>query len=204
VDSYRKLIISPHIDDEILGCGGIIDRNTFILECGVDDFHVVSRDERIDELKKAQAIAGFQLCILKHRVNHYQIELLIDDLSAVINDYKPDVVFIPYQSYNQDHQVVNKASLIALRHHDINFFVKKVLIYEEPDMVQWDHSTGYSFKPNYFTEIDIEKKIQLYECLKSQNRSFRSCDFLRTIAALRGQQAMCQYAEGYSILRWIE
>ena len=40
---YKKLVISPHIDDEVLSCGGILDENTFVLECGVDNFHIVSR-----------------------------------------------------------------------------------------------------------------------------------------------------------------
>ena len=56
----KKLIISPHIDDEILGCGGILDKDTFVLECGVDKFHVVSRDTRILELKQAQKLLGFE------------------------------------------------------------------------------------------------------------------------------------------------
>ena len=34
---YKKIVISPHIDDEILGCGGILDKDTLVLECGVDD-----------------------------------------------------------------------------------------------------------------------------------------------------------------------
>ena len=36
----KKLIISPHIDDEILGCGGILDKNTFVVYCGFDETHI--------------------------------------------------------------------------------------------------------------------------------------------------------------------
>ena len=77
----KKLIISPHIDDEILGCGGILDKNTFVLECGVDKFHVVSRDDRILELKQAQKILGFEFKILTNLVNNYNVPTLIDQLS---------------------------------------------------------------------------------------------------------------------------
>ena len=38
----KKLVISPHIDDEILGCGGILDENTFVLYCGFDESHIKS------------------------------------------------------------------------------------------------------------------------------------------------------------------
>ena len=27
----KKLIIAPHVDDDVLGCGGIIDKDTFVL-----------------------------------------------------------------------------------------------------------------------------------------------------------------------------
>ena len=206
LENYKKLIISPHIDDEVLGCGGILDSNTFILECGVDEFHVVSKEDRIKELNSAQKISNFNFITLNHRVNYYELKPLIDDISNTINQQKPDIVFIPYPSYNQDHQTVYKAAMVALRPHDINFFVKKVLVYEEPDMIQWNYSFNINdtFKPNFFTEIDIERKISQYECLKSQNRSFRSSDFLRKISEFRGEQSMLKNAEAFLTLRWIE
>ena len=36
----RKLILSPHIDDEVLGCGGILDEDTFVLYCGVENRYI--------------------------------------------------------------------------------------------------------------------------------------------------------------------
>ena len=159
--TYKKLVISPHIDDEVLGCGGILGEDTFVLECGVDQFHVVSRKERIKELQKAQALLGFEYKILTNLVNNYEVPVLIDQLSDVINQVKPEKVFLPYPSYNQDHQAVYKASLIALRPHDVNFFVKKVLVYEQPHVFLWDYSydKDASFKPNYFQPRHIKNRV---------------------------------------------
>jgi LmbE family N-acetylglucosaminyl deacetylase len=203
---YTKLIISPHIDDEILGCGGILDDKTFVLECGVDKFHVVSRKKRIEELEKAKELLGFDFEILTNLVNNYEVAVLIDQLSDTINRIKPEKVFIPYPSYNQDHQAVYKAALIALRPHDINFFVKKVLVYEQPHVFLWDYSydKDSTFKPNYFIPIDILKKIEAYKCIKSQVRSFRHPDFVKDLASVRGKQAQCSFAEAYEVLRWVE
>ena len=48
----KKLIISPHVDDDILGCGGILDKDSLVIYCGIDNFHVVSREDRIEEARQ--------------------------------------------------------------------------------------------------------------------------------------------------------
>ena len=48
----EKLIISPHVDDDVLGCGGILDKNTFVLYCGLNESDIPNRptlQQRIDE-----------------------------------------------------------------------------------------------------------------------------------------------------------
>ncbi|MBI2658456.1 PIG-L family deacetylase [Candidatus Woesearchaeota archaeon] len=200
----KKLVISPHIDDEVLGCGGILDKDTFVLHCGVEDRSYASAEERLKEIKEAQKIAGFQMKLLKNEVNHYAEADLIGDFESTINEIKPEMAFIPHPSYNQDHRAVYNAALIALRQHDINFFVKKVLVYEQPQDVFWDFNSEKGFKPNYFVPIDIERKLKLYSLLKTQVRPFRSLEHVRAIAVLRGGQSNCRHAEGFEALRWID
>ncbi len=202
---YKKIIISPHIDDEILGCFSVI-KDALVVECGVDEFHIVSREERIKEITRASEKYSFDFILLENHVNHYEIMNLIDPLSEVINKYKPEMVFIPYPSYNQDHKIVYEACNVALRPHDINHFVKKVLVYEECQVFLWDytHNINGSFHPNYFVPLNIEEKLDAYQTLKSQVRSFRSPELLKNIAFCRGSQSNMEYAEGFQILRWID
>ncbi|MEK6945974.1 MAG: hypothetical protein AABX32_00035 [Nanoarchaeota archaeon] len=200
----KKLIISPHIDDEVLGCGGILDKDTFVLHCGVEDRNYVPSSERIKEIEEVRKTAGFQMRLLKNEVNNYKIINLIPEFENILNELKPDMVLIPYPSYNQDHRAVYEAALTALRPHDINFFVKKVLVYEQEHVLFWDHNNDGAFKPNYFISIDINKKLKLYSLLKSQVRSFRSPDHLRAMAEVRGGQSNCRHAEAFQILRWID
>jgi LmbE family N-acetylglucosaminyl deacetylase len=204
----KKLIISPHVDDEVLGCGGILNSDCLVLYCGLDESLIdkgknrPSSDIRIEELKKVVEITGHKFNILKHKVNHYDEHLLIGDIEEVINSYKPEEIYIPHPSYNQDHRESYNASLVALRPHDINHFVKKVLVYEQPHVAFWDNN-DVPFKPNYFVPIDLEKKKKIYELMESQVRSFRSPSHIEALAALRGGMSQQKYAEAFHILRWV-
>jgi N-acetylglucosamine malate deacetylase 1 len=200
----KKMIIAPHIDDEVLGCGGILDKDTFVLHCGVEDRDSVTSEERVKEMDEVRKEAGFELKLLKNVVNNYKAIDLIADVEKSINELKPEQAFIPFPSYNQDHRAVYDAALVALRPHDLNFFVKKVLIYEQPHAFFWSENKHMTFKPNYFVPIDIERKLRLYSLLKSQVRSFRSPDHVKALAKLRGGQSNCKHAEAFQILRWVD
>jgi LmbE family N-acetylglucosaminyl deacetylase len=201
---YKQLIISPHIDDDVLGCGGVTEDDTYILYCGVDDFHVVSRNERLKEASEVSNFLGSKFELLHgHKVNEYETINFIDEFSTYINKIKPDKIYIPHPSYNQDHRAIYEAVMISLRPHDVNYFVKKVLVYEQPHNFFWDNNNN-DFKPNYFVPIDIDRKINAYELMKSQVRSFRSIEHIRSLALLRGGQSNCEYAEAFQVLRWVD
>ena len=125
----KKLVISPHIDDETVGCGGILDEDTYVFFVGVDEFHEISMKDRLTELEDVKRHFGFTYSVdTTTTVNRYERAPMIDGFQHIINSYKPDRIYIPYPSYNQDHQNVYDAVMIALRPHDRNFFVKQVLV----------------------------------------------------------------------------
>ena len=121
----------------------------------------------------------------------------------IINRDKPEEIYIPHPSYNQDHRACYEACLIALRPHDINHFTPKVLIYEQPQVYLWNNNYR-EFKPHYFKEIDIDKKILLYSMLESQVREFRSPECIKSMAKVRGSQIRAEYAEAFEILRIVD
>ena len=65
----KKLIIAPHADDEVLGCGGILDDDSFVYFCGMDESkvsiveldspHRISLEERKKEIQKVSEFLGF-------------------------------------------------------------------------------------------------------------------------------------------------
>jgi LmbE family N-acetylglucosaminyl deacetylase len=207
---YKRLIIAPHIDDELLGCFSSIDKNCFILYCGCDEskinFDWVKQrpklQERLNELNVVQTKLQFSYEILDNEVNTYTIQSLIPEFERIINQIQPDELYIPVPSYNQDHRVVYEAALTALRPHDLNFFVKKVFVYEQIQDL-WNHNY-HTFNPTYFRLLNIEEKINSYHLMKSQVRSFRNAEMIKNLAAIRGIQANVDFAEGFEVLRWIE
>jgi len=209
-DKVKDLIIAPHADDEVLGCGGILGKNSFVYYCGIDESRLpvtdhrknLTVDERQAEIRTVADFLGFQWAWNPDtKVNHYKEIELIPVFERIINELRPERVFIPIPSYNQDHRAVYHAAEIALRPHDRNFFVRKVLVYEQPDSIVWEHKP---FKVNYFMPIDIERKISAYRLHKSQVRAMRSPETMRTIAALRGAQVNCKFAEAFVLERWVE
>ena len=202
----KKLIIAPHADDDVLGCGGILDETCHIIYCGLDESGIENRpskDSRMEEIHAVQEITNHTFDIFDNLVNRYSEYELIGQIEKIINSDKPDEVYVCHPSYNQDHRAVYNATMVALRPHDNNHFVKRVLLYEQPQVYFWNN-TGREFNANYFVKIDIEKKIKVYETMKSQVRSFRSPEHLKANAKLRGGQSNCDYAEAFEIIRWVE
>jgi len=198
---YQTLIISPHCDDEVLGCGGVIynrkDDDVFVYYLGVDDFHVISKEERIKEVQSVANFLNFEFKISNNPVNNFRKQDIID----LINQTQPDEVFIPNPSFNQDHKEVYEACLIALRPHDKNFFVKNVFVYEVDQYQTW---AGSEFTPNYFEKIDLDKKIYAYKLHKSQVRAMRPPELIEKFCYIRGLSSNYDYAEGFFILRIIK
>lgn len=202
----KKLIIAPHADDDVLGCGGILDETCHIIYCGLDESGIENRpskDSRMEEIHAVQEITNHTFDIFDNLVNRYSEYELIGQIEKIINSDEPDEVYVCHPSYNQDHRAVYNATMVALRPHDNNHFVKRVLLYEQPQVYFWNN-TGREFNANYFVKIDIEKKIKVYETMKSQVRSFRSPEHLKANAKLRGGQSNCDYAEAFEIIRWVE
>lgn len=198
MEKVRNLIISPHIDDEVLGAFTFLSPESFVLYLGVENRVGVSAEQRKKELANVAASVGFKYEVLNFEVNNYQTHELITPLETFINNLKPETLLVPWKSYNQDHRAAYEAAFCASRPHDTNFFVKTILVYEQPQTILWPHET---FTAVYFKELDLDKKIRTYQLYASQVRGHRSPETLKNMAELRGKQSNYRYAESFQILR---
>lgn len=199
-------MVAPHVDDEALGCGGILDERFHVHYCGVEEFRIVDRTTRLTEATKCAEYLGFSYSInLENQVNDYRLGPLIGQLEAVINEQRPQTLFLPYPSYNQDHRAVLDAALTALRPHDVNHQLRNILLYEEIQVSGWpyreDLLRAQTYHPNCFIPIDIERKITAYTKHASQVRSMRSPELLRELARWRGFQGGHEYAESFLAIK---
>ncbi len=203
---FKKLIISPHADDEVLGCASVLDKDSFVYICGVDESKFpadgTAADERVKHLDDASKVFGFTYeCNLKSKVNHYTENEFIDIFEKLINRLKPQSVFIPNPDYNQDHKAIHHAAIIALRPHDKNFFVKRVLIYEMSQNAIWSPKV---MNLNYFVPLDVRKKMLAYSKYTSEVRGMRSPQMLEHVASIRGAAINTNHAEAFEIIRWVD
>lgn len=219
-----RLIIAPHVDDDVIGCGGTMGPGDVVVYLGVDKHHVVSREGRFLEASRAAALAGHRFIwpvyptdnardfddvwmtyLCDRLVNRYQSAMasLVENIERWVNDLCPDEVVLPWPSYNQDHRATYDAAMVALRPHDKNHFVKRVMLYEEPDCF-WPHLGAGAFVPTYFRQIDWKRKREMYETMPSQIRGHRDPEHLFALATIRGAAIMVPFAEAYHVLRWVE
>lgn len=205
-DPCDALVVSPHADDEVLGCASVLGPDTFVLYLGVDDFHVVDRTARLAEIEAVSGYFGFAWRALGFPVNRYYTEHaeIVQAIERAVAETRPRRAFIPSPSYNQDHVTASRACRTALRRHDRNPFVPVVLGYEAPDAYLGDPGDAPPFRAAYFRALDVERKLAGYRLHASQVRAHRSEAILRGMAEHRGAQCGLPAAEAFDVIRWVD
>jgi LmbE family N-acetylglucosaminyl deacetylase len=199
----RTLILAPHMDDECLGCSSFLVEGCSVLY--TTQTHPLN-PEVFEENQKLQRLVGFKAYWTQFdRINELDLvgqRTLIAAFEAALEVIKPHTVLVPAPSYNQDHRASYEGMLTACRPHDLNWFVKRILVYEEPETLG-SMRRDLDFRPTFFMPCDIERKIRLYSTYASQVRGHRTPDQIQALAAVRGIQSNLLYAEAFEVARWV-
>ena len=222
--NQRLLVIAPHSDDEVLGCGGLMSKvkneggKVFVLifNLGFEkDDTKESQEKRKNEVQEAMKVLKVDDYHLVHEKAddnrdldaeplHSLIEVIESTSNVSLEKISPTIVAIPtIFSHHQDLVHVHNACIAALR--PISTPISSVVLsYEAPEHSRW--SASGVFEPNLFVEIDdvIENKIIAFNKYRSQIRpGGRDDDSIRNQAKYRGQEVGKNLCEAFYVHRFI-
>ncbi|QPH98686.1 PIG-L family deacetylase [Campylobacter concisus] len=215
----KILVVAVHPDDETLGCGGTLlkhkhngDKIYWLICTKIDegsDYYTTRENEikRASDVYKFDGV--FSLGLKTMRVDEYSMGELIGKVSKVINEVKPNIIYLPFRGdVHSDHRKIFEASYSCTKAFRYPF-IKKIYMMETLSETEFAPSTKEdSFIPNSFVDISeyFEKKIEIMKIFKSEVAEHpfpRSEKNIRALAVLRGATCGCEYAESFMLLKEI-
>lgn len=214
------IIIAPHPDTEVLGCGGTIakysQRGDHITVCYAtkgyppdwSEDYLVKKEREIGESNSVLGISErIDLGYPTVQLDTIPQKNIADSLIKIINEVRPDIAFIPNRSdLNKDHQIMHDAALVALR--PLTHRCLKVLAYETLSETEWG-PYPQTFHPDYYIDISetLEKKIGAMKVFATELKKAphpRSTEIIRALAMKRGSEILAMAAEAFMVIRIIE
>lgn len=222
----RVLVIAPHADDEVLGCGATMARHqaqgdeVFVwiatnASQGAPELFTSSQIEEIrSEALRAHSILGVEKTLFDDfpapALTTFAAYKVSNRISELLNQLKPNRIYIPHPGdLHEDHRVIYRAALVAARPF-AKASVKEILCYETLSETEWAPFQGAeAFKPNYYVDVSecFEQKLKAMAAFASQVRSFphsRSLEALEALAKLRGATVGLNRAEAFEVERITE
>ena len=219
----KIIVISPHPDDETLGCGGtilkhnedgdsvywLIMTNTLIEE-GYDELTVKTRQKEIENVASNYQFKNiYRLDFPTTKLDVIPRGQLVKAVSNVIDKVVPEVVYLPNRNdVHSDHKITFDTVISSAKTFNCPF-IKRLLAYEVVSETEFSPPFQNSvFIPNSFSDISeyLERKISIMKLYKGEMKEHpfpRSEDNLRALATFRGATAGVKYAEAFMVLKEI-
>lgn len=217
------LVIAPHPDDEVLGCGGTIAKKVAnghsVYVCVVTKgcepmFHKEYIEQGRSECKEADHFLGVKETYFLNfpavRLEEVPRYKLNDGLLKVVQRIKPDEVYIPHRGDMQlDHKMIVDAAMVALR-PKYEHVIKRIYAYETLSETGWDiPNIVNDFIPTVYEDISdtIDMKLVAMNVFKSQLANFpaaRSLGAIKALAKFRGATVNVMAAEAFMLIREIK
>ena len=215
----KYLVVVAHPDDEVLGAGATINKlikegNEVAIATMAN--HAAARANISETLANDEAEAYKILGVSKtYAADFPNIKMntvphldLVQFIEKCIEDFGAEAIITHHPSdTNNDHVCTSYAVQAACRLFQRKESVpalKLVLYMEVPSSTEWSFdSSSNRFTPNFFVEVGkegIELKLKALKAYKGVMRPYphpRSDEAIMGLAAYRGVQAGCNYAEAF-------
>lgn len=218
----KILVIAPHPDDEMLGCGGTMIKN---IEAGNEVYVCIvtkgpqpmfpieivekTRQEARECHRKIGVKNTFFLdfpSVYLEECHRYELN---DSLLKVVREIMPDEAYIPHWGDMQkDHQIVADACMVVLR-PKYEPKIKRIYGYETMSETAWNApNVQNEFMPNVFVDISetLEAKLKALSFFQTQLSAFpdaRSIEAIEALAKYRGALMHVKAAEAFMLIREI-
>jgi len=216
----KILILSPHADDEILGCGGFISKysklkyliNVLVLtnaNKGAPEIYSANQINKIrEEGKIANKLIGTKNLYFENlpalNLSNYPLYKITNIIDNYMSKIEPEIVLIPSSNdIHDDHKIIFKAAKVSMRSNKKSN-LKTILSYEVLSETEWNENEE-TFNPNYFVSLkksDINNKVRAFMKYKSQVRKYphpRSKEAILNLSKVRGSQVFMEYAEAFKV-----
>ena len=215
----KYLVVVAHPDDEVLGAGATISKlikegnevaiatmaNHAAARANISETLANDEAEAYEIMGVSKSYAADFPNIKMNTVPHLD---LVQFIEKCIEDFGAEAIITHHPSdTNNDHvctsYVVQAACRLFQRKPNVPA-LKLVLYMEVPSSTEWSFdSSSNRFTPNYFVEVGkkgIELKLKALKAYKGVMRPYphpRSDEAIEGLAAYRGVQAGCNYAEAF-------
>jgi LmbE family N-acetylglucosaminyl deacetylase len=217
----RVTVISPHPDDETLGCGGTLLKHK---ESGDQlDWIIVTRahspqwdaallDRKEGEIAAVAAAYGFDQVVRPGfptmQLDTLPLGDLISSISDAVAKTKPDQLYLTHAGdIHSDHRLVFDATMSALKSFNRQTSVTRLLSFETLSSTEAAPANpARAFVPNVFSDVTpfIERKLEIMSLYETELQPFplpRSLESIRALARFRGATVGLEYAEAFMLIR---
>lgn len=213
------LFVVAHPDDEVLGAGATIEKlvsQGHKVAVAIMSGHAAARKNLSDTLAEDEANAMKIIGVDKvYHADFPNIKMntvphldLVKFIESCIDDWKAEAIFTHHPSdVNIDHQETSNAAIAACRLFQRTDNVPKLHMFAYMEVLsstEWSlNSADNRFTPNYFVEVGkegVDTKIEALSAYTGVMRPFphpRSKEAIEGLAAYRGAQSGCSYAEAF-------
>ena len=218
----KILVIAPHPDDEVLGCGGTIAKHVkegdevylcIVTKGYTPDWSEEFIKNRPKEIKKSNEILGIEKTYFLNfptaKLDTIPQKELNDSISNIVKEIKPEIVYAPHEGdLSKEHRLIFEAALVATRPKP-GSSVKKILCYETLSETEWGRNLiKKMFIPNVYIDISntLKEKLKAMKAYKSELKEYphpRSLEIIKALAKKRGSEAGLKFAEAFMLIREI-